>query len=229
MMYKNSIKIMTDNMKFKAVIFDLDGTLLDTLEDLADSMNSVLEIMGFTQHTINDYKVFVGKGLLNLVTQALPPESRTEENINSSFTRMLKVYGSRWDVKTHPYKGIEELLDELTARKISIAILSNKVNAITQSIVEKYFGRWKFEAVFGERDGVPRKPDPAALFEIAEIMKIRNNEILCLGDSGSDITAAINAGMYPVGALWGFRTAGELLANGAAKVISEPGELVKLF
>lgn len=110
-----------------------------------------------------------------------------------------------------------------------MAILSNKIDVITQAVVNRYLGRWRFEAVFGEREGVPRKPDPAGLIEIAAIMDVVGPEIICLGDSGSDMTAASSAGMYPLGALWGFRDEDELLSHGALKVIARPSELLNLL
>jgi len=216
-------------MNFKAVIFDLDGTLLDTLADLSDSMNSVLERMSLPSHHVSDYKILVGRGMRNLVTCALPAEVRTEETINQCYEAMFEEYGRRWDKKTRPYEGIEELLNELSRKKIRMAILSNKLDALTQLIVQKYLGRWEFEAVFGEREGVPRKPDPAGLFEISGIMNISPAEIICLGDSGSDMTAALSAGMYPAGALWGFRGREELFSHGAIKVFEKPVDLLELF
>ncbi len=216
-------------MKFKAVIFDLDGTLLDTLEDLADSMNTVLSAMSLPLIPLNEYKILVGKGMRNLVTSALPAEMRSEELIDRCYSAMFEEYGRRWCVKTRPYDGIPELLDGLASQGIPAAILSNKMDEITQLIVKKYLGRWKFEAVFGEREGVPRKPDPAGLLEIAGITGIPAAGIICLGDSGSDMTAAIAAGMYPVGALWGFRSRSELVGHGAEKVIETPPELLAMF
>ena len=216
-------------MKFKAVIFDLDGTLLDTLDDLADSMNAALENHSFGTHAVSDYKILVGKGMRNLVTMALPPDKRSDEIITACYNEMFEEYSKRWDRKTRPYEGIGALLDSLTDKRIQMAILSNKIDYITQPVVRKYLGKWKFEAVFGERNGIPRKPDPSSLFEIARIMGRMSEEIICLGDSGSDMTAAISAGMYPLGVRWGFRDAEELLVHGAEKVIGKPSELLAYF
>lgn len=216
-------------MKFKAVIFDLDGTLLDTLEDLADSMNSVLRSLDLPLHSTGEYRYMVGRGIRNLVTMALPSSARDEETISKCYGLMFEEYGSRWDIKTHPYPGIPGLLDSLAEKNIRTAILSNKTDKITQLVVRKYLPKWKFEVVFGERPGVPRKPDPAALFEIMEIMSLSAEDIICLGDSGSDMEAAIKAGMYPAGALWGFRDAEELLSCGARTLIGSPGELLDIL
>ncbi|HNX25279.1 MAG TPA: HAD family hydrolase [Spirochaetota bacterium] len=214
---------------FKAVVFDLDGTLLDTIDDLGDSMNSVLESMGFPVHTIPEYKYFIGKGLRNLVTQVLPPDSRDEKTIDMCLDKMFQEYGGRWGDKTLPYPGISALLDVLTERKIKLAILSNKAHHITMLIFEKYLSKWPFEAVFGERPGIPRKPDPSVAFEIIDMLDIPANEIIYLGDTGGDMETAIKAGMYPVGALWGFRNADELMEHGAKLMIQTPVELLKLF
>ena len=212
--------------KFKAVVFDLDGTLLDTLDDLADSMNHVLESNGFPIHDIDEYRYFVGNGLRNLATKALPPEHRNTETIDSAFNNMLKEYHKRWADKTIPYTGIPELLDQLTAKGIKLAILSNKEHGLTLKVVEKFLSKWKFEAVFGERIGIPRKPDPAAALEIIKILNIPAHDIIYLGDSGTDMQTATNSGMYAVGALWGFREAEELINSGAKRVIDTPGELL---
>lgn len=214
---------------FKAVVFDLDGTLLNTIDDLGNSMNSVLESMGFPLHSIPEYKYVIGKGLRNLVTNVLPPESRDEKTIEHCLDKMFQEYGSRWGEKTLPYPGIPELLDKLAEKKIRLAILSNKAHHITMLVFEKYLSRWPFDAVFGERPGIPRKPDPAVAFEIIDILKIPAENIVYLGDSGSDMETAIKAGMYPVGALWGFRNAEELMEHGAKVMIQTPDELLKLF
>ena len=215
--------------KFKAVVFDLDGTLLNTIDDLGDSMNSVLENMGYPIHTIPEYKIIVGKGLRNLVTNVIPPEHRNEITINLCLDKMLHEYGNRWGDKTRPYEGIPQLLDTLTERNIKLAILSNKAHHITLKVTGKFLNRWNFKVIFGERPDVPRKPDPASAIEIIDIMKISSDEIIYLGDSGSDMETAIKAGMFPVGALWGFRDGDELLEHGAKKLIQTPAELLNIL
>ena len=215
--------------RFKAVVFDLDGTLLDTLDDLADSMNYVLESNGFPIHDINEYKYFVGNGLRNLVTKALPIEHRNNEAIDSAFNNMLKEYNKRWYNKTIPYDGIPELLDKLSARGLKLAILSNKEHGITLKITEKFLAKWNFDVVFGERIGVPRKPDPTAALEIIKILNIHPDNIIYLGDSGSDMQTANNSGMYAIGASWGFRGTDELLKAGAQCIIDTPMELMGMI
>lgn len=214
---------------FKAVVFDLDGTLLDTIDDLGNSMNTVLASMGYPLHTIPEYKYFIGKGLRNLVTSVLPPEARDEKTIEHCLDKMFQEYGGRWGEMTLPYPGVTELLDELASKGIRLAILSNKAHLITMKVFDKYLSRWDFDAVFGERPGIPRKPDPTVAFEIIEMLQIPADQIVYLGDSGSDMETANSAGMYAVGALWGFRNAEELMEHGAKLMIQSPEELLKLF
>lgn len=216
-------------MKYKGIIFDLDGTLLDTLEDLADSVNAILAGLGLPLHSLADYRYHVGKGMRSLITNVLPPELRDDKLIDECVGRMFVEYGRRWDARTHPYDGIPGLLDALAVRNIPMSIVSNKEHHFTLRVTEKFLGRWHFHAVFGERSGVARKPDPVSLLEAAGIMELRCGDIVCLGDSGSDMAAAVNAGMHPVGALWGFREAEELLSGGAKVLVKHPADLVKLF
>lgn len=192
-------------------------------------MNRVLASMGLPVHTIPEYKYFVGKGLRNLAACVLPSEARDEKTIDLCLDKMFQEYGGRWGDKTLPYPGITDLLDELTGRGIGLAILSNKAHHLTIKIFDKYLSKWPFEPVFGERPGIPRKPDPSAAIEIIEIMQIPADQIVYLGDTGSDMETANRAGMYPVGALWGFRNAEELIDHGAKLIIKSPEELLKLF
>jgi len=215
--------------QFKAVIFDLDGTLLDTIEDLADSMNAVLAEAGYPLHGIQSYKYFVGKGMKNLVYNALPPEHRNEETIKVFTQKMKEEYAKRWNVKTRPYDGIPELLDILEVKRIDKAVLSNKPDNFTKIIIKELLPKWKFAVVFGERDSIPRKPDPTGALEIAHILNLKPHEILYLGDTGTDMKTAVSAGMYAVGALWGFREKDELIANRAKVVIEHPLELLNLL
>lgn len=212
--------------KYKAVLFDLDGTLLDSVEDLKDSMNSVLESYGFPTHDTESYKYFVGNGMRNLVARALPPEERSQSMIDKCLAQMQKEYSKRWANKSKPYEGIPELLDALRDNNIKIAVLSNKVHEFTTLIVDKFFSKWNFDMVLGERASVPRKPDPSGALEIASNLGIPPEEFLYLGDSGTDMETANAAKMHAVGVLWGFRKADELLAAGAKILIHHPLELL---
>jgi phosphoglycolate phosphatase len=217
-------------MNFKAVIFDLDGTLLDTIEDLTDSMNAALSEMGFPGYGIDDCKKLVGDGLATFVQRVLPPEARDNPEIAAKLTELMRwKYSERNTVKTRPYKGIPELLEALVQRGIRLAVLSNKPHDSTLVVMKKYFSRWNLAAVFGARDGVPVKPDPTSALEIARLLDLSPSEIVYVGDTNTDMWTANAAGMYAVGALWGFRTAGELRTSGAKVLIKKPLDLLALL
>lgn len=216
-------------MKYKAVLFDLDGTLLDTIEDLANSVNSVLSRYGYPAHSLNEYRFFVGNGLRNLVLKALPTNERSEANIDRCLDELREEYGKRWAEKTKPYPGVPELLDSLTANGIKMAILSNKADNFTRQIISTLLPDWRFEVVYGERPSVPRKPDPTAALDIARSLGISPSEFLYLGDTDVDMKTANAAGMYAVGALWGFRPKEELIANGSKVLLEKPTDLLKLL
>ncbi len=210
-----------------AVIFDLDGTLLNTLEDLADSMNIALKQLGWPPHSIESYRYFVGRGLDNLVRQVLPAN---EQQSSSSFTKlrtaMQKEYSIRWKNKSRPYKGVQVLLDELTNRHIPIAILSNKPDSFTQNITRQLLSQWKFRIVSGSRPKTPLKPDPTSALDIAQKMNLSSSTIFFVGDTDIDMKTAVNAGMTAIGATWGFRSAKELVENGANHLIDNPPDLL---
>lgn len=215
-------------MNYKAVLFDLDGTLLDTLEDLADSMNAVLAGLGAPQHSVPAYRYFVGDGVLELCRRVLPADRRDEATVKVAAAAMGDEYGKRWAEKTRPYPGIPELLDTLTERRVKMAILSNKNNNFTKLCVEKLLGRWRFDVVQGLDETIHKKPHPSGAVAVARRLKIAPADFLYLGDTNTDMKTAVAAGMYPVGALWGFRTAEELTANGAKVLISKPADLLSL-
>ncbi|MFA5190176.1 MAG: HAD family hydrolase [Verrucomicrobiia bacterium] len=215
-------------MNYKAVLFDLDGTLLDTLEDLADSMNAVLARLGAPQHPVPAYRYFVGDGVLELCRRVLPADRRDEATVKTAAAAMGDEYSKRWAEKTRPYPGIPELLDTLTERRVKMAILSNKNNNFTKLCVEKLLGRWRFDMVQGLDETIHKKPHPSGAIAVARRLKIAPADFLYLGDTNTDMKTAVAAGMFPVGALWGFRTAEELTANGAKVLISKPADLLSL-
>ncbi|HHN46543.1 MAG TPA: HAD family hydrolase [Planctomycetes bacterium] len=216
-------------MPRSAVLFDLDGTLLDTIEDLGDSMNAVLRSLGLPLHDYEAYKVFVGDGIRNLVMRALPEERRDEGSLKHCRDLLWAEYSKRWRDKTRPYADIPEMLDALAARNIAMAILSNKPDEFTQKVVGAMLSRWRFAAVQGMREGVPIKPDPSAALDIAGKLGIAPADFVYLGDTGTDMKTAASAGMFAVGALWGFRSGEELAASGARMLIRSPLELLPLF
>lgn len=216
-------------MNYKAIIFDLDGTLIDSLDDLADAVNRSLEYYEFPTHDNEAYKYFIGNGMYNLVKRALPQESRTNDNIDKCYKKAKEEYDECWAVKTQLYPGISQLLDEITKRNLPMAILSNKPHEFTELVVDKYLHPWKFQIAWGARPDVPIKPDPTAANEIVSQLKMKPAEVLYLGDSKVDMETAKNAGLYGVGVLWGFRTADELLQYGAKKLIEKPAELLAII
>lgn len=214
---------------FRAVIFDLDGTLLDTIDDITDTTNSVLEKFGFPKYTPDEYKLMVGEGVLKLVRAAIPPEHLDDETINKCIVELVSAELGKVNAqRTKPYKDIPELLDRLLLNKIRIAILSNRPQSSVYFYAEKFLKAWNFEFTLGAGENFPNKPDPAAAIDIAQRMKIPAQDFLFVGDSGVDMQTAVSAGMRPVGVLWGFRSKEELLSAGAKKLVSSPMELLKI-
>jgi phosphoglycolate phosphatase len=216
-------------MPYKAVLFDLDGTLLDTLEDISNAVNRVLEGKGFPTHKLNAYRNFVGDGSAMLINRALPKEKRTDEVIRTCLTAYLEDYGRNWNVKTKPYEGIPEMLDSLNDRGLKMAILSNKPHAFTKQCATEFLSSWDFGAVIGQRNGVSPKPDPAGALEVAERLGLSPAHFLYMGDSGVDMKTAVASGMFPVGVLWGFRSMGELKDNGSLALINRPSEILNFL
>jgi len=216
-------------MNFKGVIFDLDGTLVNSIEDLADSMNSVLQQKDFPVHEIQAYKYFVGNGLRNLVKAALPETHHNETTINSCFDRMVETYSNNCFNKTAVYQGIPDLLDALVLRDLKLAVFSNKADELTKKIVQALLPNWNFEAIIGFTTETLKKPNPQVPKQISYTMGIRAENVLYVGDSGVDMQTANNAGMYAVGALWGFRTKEELAVNGAKYFLNRPLDLLQIL
>ncbi|MGA2378354.1 MAG: HAD family hydrolase [Spirochaetia bacterium] len=217
-------------MIYKAVLFDLDGTLLDTLDDLGDSMNAVLASQGYATHPIRSYTTFVGDGVRNLVRRSLPAGSgKNDELVNELVPLMRREYSRRWNAKTRPYDGIPALLDGLSARGLRMAVLSNKPHPATLEVVAHFFPRWKFDSTLGARPDVPIKPDAGAALEVSRQLGVPPEAFLYLGDTNTDMKTAVAAGMFPVGVLWGFRTAEELVSSGAKVLVSDPRDVLSLL
>ncbi len=216
-------------MKYTAVIFDLDGTLVDSLADIAAAANCVLAAEGFPVHDVQAYRTFVGDGVTMLMTRALPKSRRDEPTIRRCADQFGPAYHQSWDEQTRPYPGIPELLGELGRQQVKLGVLSNKPHEFAVQMIDRYFGRGTFAAVLGQRDEVPRKPDPAAAHEIARQLDVPPDKFVFLGDSAVDMQTARAAGMYAVGALWGFRSRAELLDSGAQAVIKRPAELIDVL
>jgi phosphoglycolate phosphatase len=215
--------------KYKAIVFDLDGTLLDTLEDLAVSMNSVLVRNNYPIHGKDAYRYFVGDGIEKLVQRVLPPNQRKKKIIAACVAEMHETYDKRWAETTQLYSGIADLLTGLTREKVRLAILSNKPDDFTKIMVDHYLSHWTFEIVMGATADHPKKPDPYGAIKIATKMNLSPSCFLYIGDTNTDMHTATKAGMHAIGAGWGFRTPEELMNSGAQIVINKPGDLLTLF
>jgi len=216
-------------MQYSAVVFDLDGTLLDTLNDLADSVNAVLRARGLEEHPTEAYKIFVGEGVDRLVEQAFPEREWKGGLLELRVKEVRAEYAKRMYDKTRPYPGVVELLGGLAGRGVPMAILSNKPQEYTQKTVDKILADWKFAVVRGALPDVPLKPDPAGALALAREMGLAPGKFLYVGDTGTDMKTATAAGMYAVGALWGFRGEAELKENGARSLLRRPPELLNLI
>lgn len=216
-------------MSFRATIFDLDGTLLDTLDDIANAANRVLAARGFPTHPNADYRTFVGDGVVTLMSRVLPEEHRGQATLQACVGAYVEEYARSWNVKSRPYTGVPEMLDSLLDRGLKLAVLSNKPDRFTQQCVGELLANWAFDAVLGANESFPRKPNPASAMEIARRLGVRPAECLYAGDSGVDMQTARAARMCAVGVLWGFRGKDELLKDGAQHLVEQPGEILQLL
>lgn len=216
-------------MKTEAVLFDLDGTLLNTIDDLADSMNQVLRENNFPEHETEKYCLFVGNGAKKLVERALPEDQREESEIDKYHIRYRELYGKCWKNKTSLYEGIEDLLTRLRILNIPIAILSNKPHGDVLRVTNFFFEDDLFSVISGQKDHIPHKPAPDGIYLITDELKVNCEKCLFVGDSSVDMKTAGAARMKAVGVSWGFRSTEELIENGADYIINEPGELLSLL
>ncbi|MEI6756885.1 MAG: HAD family hydrolase [Chlorobium sp.] len=216
-------------MSCKAVIFDLDGTLLDTLQDIVNTLNTVLARHNYPVHTIEKCRFLVGHGLRELIKKALPEEAGSEENIDLLLKDLLIHYSDNWNVHSRPYPGIATLLDALAERNIKTAILSNKADHFTQLCAEHLLKEWNFDVVMGHHSAIAHKPNPEGALLVASKLGEEPSSILYVGDSGIDMLTATRAGMYPLGVLWGFRPESELLEFGARSLVQHPEEIIAML
>lgn len=212
-------------MKYQLAIFDLDGTLLNTLEDLADSVNYIMKQFGYPERTLTEVRSFVGNGIRKLIERSAP-EDATSEEIDRMFEEFKVYYGEHCADKTKPYEGIRELLDDMQKQGIKLAVVSNKADYAVKTLCEQYFPGIFDEAV-GERTGIARKPAPDTVNEVLKMLQTEKSKAVYIGDSEVDVQTARNAELDCIAVDWGFRDAEVLKAAGAEKIASTPAEVVK--
>lgn len=216
-------------MKVDLIIFDLDGTLLNTLEDLADSGNYILNRYGFPQHPLSSYRFFVGDGILKLVERILPEDKKDKDFVLSFKEEFVKYYNQHKSDKTAPYPGIINVLETIQNKHIKMAVASNKSHQLMRPLMQHYFPTIHFSAIYGQRPEIPTKPNPTIVFDILKKTASVEEQTLYVGDTSVDIQTAKNAGLKSIGVLWGFRSREELVTAGADDVINHPDDLLKLL
>ena len=212
----------------KLAIFDLDGTLLNTIEDMGYAANHALQAHGYPTHSIASYPFFVGNGVRRLIERVLPEDARTEATIDRLLVTFKEYYNDHNTDYTKPYEGIPELLSLLSSRGVAIAVASNKYQAATEKLISHFFPTLSFIAVEGQKEGVPVKPDPSIVFEILAKAKTPKADTIYIGDSGVDMETARRACVDSVGVTWGFRPEKELVENHADTIVNSPGDIEKL-
>ena len=214
-------------MNNKAIIFDLDGTLIDSLEDIAVCMNQVLEELNIPSHKIEDYKYFVGGGISIFVDNAL--DKKISQEMKEKVTNKFKiVYDQKLHEKTKPYDGIYDLLDELQKLDFKIGILSNKPHEFTIQYAKNLFSKYNMKEIHGQKAHIEKKPNPIAAIQIAKSFEVPCEEIYFVGDTMVDMQTAVNAKMIGIGVLWGFRDEKELMENGATFVVKHPLDILDI-
>lgn len=211
------------------VIFDLDGTLLNTIDDLGNACNEALRQMGYQPHALSSYPMMVGNGITRLIERALPDEARTERILAEVRRHFMAYYDKHCCDMTVPYPGIELLLEELTRRNINLAVTSNKYQRAVSLLINRFFSKYNFKVVLGQHDGVPPKPDPSIVFEALSQCPTPKSDVLYVGDSGVDMETARRACVESVGVTWGFRSEKELRSAYADHIIEEPCDLIGLL
>lgn len=217
-------------MKARALIFDLDGTLLDTLDDLADSGNAVLQAHGHAPHAVDAYRTFIGDGMGKLVERIFSAEAEADDAMQERRLQDYKeAYLQRWHNKTCVYEGIEDMLKELQQAGVKTGILTNKAHAFAEKCVQQFLAQHPWDVVLGQREGIAKKPDAAGAEDALEVMQVIASETIFVGDSSVDMQTAVNAKLKPVGVSWGFRGREELIEHGASVVVDRPSELLDLL
>jgi phosphoglycolate phosphatase len=215
--------------KYSGVIFDLDGTLLDTLEDIAAATNRALETLGERTYPLDDFRTLVGDGVAVLFLRAIPSCQLGSELHNQAMELFQEYYAQEWNKRSKPYDGIDDLLFSLQEAQIPLTVLSNKLDEFTKKCVGHYFPSIRFCRVDGQRTDVPRKPDPEGVHIIARELATSPDRIAYVGDTNTDMETAVRAGCFAIGVTWGFRTVDELLLAGAQAIVNHPSEIISLL
>jgi phosphoglycolate phosphatase len=211
----------------KTIIFDLDGTLLDSLQDIVISVNQVLEKLNYPTHELEAYKQFIGDGARKLLLRALPKDIE-ETQIDIALELFTEIYSKTIHANTKPYDGIYSMLDSLKANGFSLNLLSNKPQQFTLKYYDIFFSKYDFDYVYGQSEDFPKKPDPKTALHIANQLKVEPQDIYFIGDTSTDMKTANNAGMQSIGVIWGMRDKDELLSNGAHFIVNEPKEILDI-
>jgi len=212
----------------KCILFDLDGTLINTLEDLADATNYAITKRGYRPREPEEFKMFAGSGAEVMIRMAMDSPELSQQEMSCIYYDYLEFYRQHYIDKTAAYDGLNELISVLKSKELKLAVVTNKVEEMAIVILNKLFPG-SFDCIFGQREGVPAKPDPTAATLVMNELNVKPGECIFLGDSGIDILTAVNSGACPVGVTWGFRQRAELLENGARHIIDAPDELYTII
>lgn len=212
----------------KAVLFDLDGTLADSLEDLAAATNYAIGEFGFPAREVECYKYFAGDGMPKMIERALPSSAADADTVRRIMPVFLNYYGAHFCDNTKPYPGMIALIDRLKLQNIAVAVVTNKNEEMAKRVVNNLYGD-RFDLIIGKREGIPAKPDPTAALLAMRELSVKPGECVFVGDSKMDVKTGVNSGAYPVGVLWGFREKRELIEGGAKDIIEKPEELLEII
>lgn len=219
-----------ENKRFKAVIFDLDGTLLDSLESISMGANEVLKQLGMKTHSLEEYKMFIGEGARELIRKALYAAGDTELK---QFDKAVRLHQTAYEkyalYKLRPYEGIFEVIEKIKEKGVYVSVNTNKPEERAFDVLDKVFGKGAFDYIVGQVDNRPRKPAPDGCLLIAEKLNVEPSECIYIGDTKTDIMTGKSAGMFTIGAGWGFRTVEELKNNNADAIIQTPFEIIKFI
>jgi len=215
-------------LKKRLVIFDLDGTLIDSIQDIGLATNQVLKKLGYEQHPLNAYINFVGDGAMMLLKNALPKDV-SEETLQKALHLFKEIYGDKIHKYTKPYEGIYEMLDNISHKELQLAVLSNKPHTFTVEFIEHFFHKYPFVEVHGQKENVQRKPNPQGLFNIAQNLDIKIEDIVFIGDTPTDIQTAKNAGVTSIAVSWGYRGVEELQNSNPDIIVKDTKHLTKIL